>query len=39
LILRWIGKDLLALAPNSHISSYWILREPSENQSSMIDQF
>jgi hypothetical protein len=38
-ILRWRGKDLLALSLDPAATSYWIPRHPSGNESSMTDQF
>lgn len=38
-ILRWAGKDLLALSFEPGAKTYWIPRHPSENKSSMADQF
>jgi hypothetical protein len=39
LILRWMGKDLLALAYDPDITSYWSQRNSSTGKSSMTDQF
>jgi hypothetical protein len=38
-ILRWMGKDLLALAYDPDIKSYWSQRNSSTVKSSMADQF
>jgi hypothetical protein len=39
LILRWMGKDLLNLAPDPNAPTYWIARSPSQDDSGMVNQF
>ena len=39
MILRWVGKDLLALSYDPNAKSYWSVRGSTRNESSMTDQF
>lgn len=38
-IIRWMGKDLLALRLDDKIDSYWIRRSPSADATQMTNQF
>jgi hypothetical protein len=38
-ILRWMGKDLLHLAPNPEAPTYWLPRNPPQGDSGMANQF
>ena len=38
-ILRWIGKDLLGLAFDREAKSYWVKRDSTAPESTMINQF
>jgi hypothetical protein len=38
-VLRWIGKDLLRLNPNSEAKTYWIQRTAADDLSDMSNQF
>lgn len=38
-VLRWMGKDLLALSRQEDADSYWIRRSPTADATEMINQF